>query len=229
MPTRRDGRIEPGQKLSGAISARQWNRMADAADIVMGSGAGVAAVASSVAHLPSLRCTMGRAGSFGEVAMLLGTGATWSGAAIVAPSSQIATGAVGISLNSDENKLLKQQGIPVYTVEGNTYGYPAPFVVCAGNKTNDWVCGGFAVARVRVLNFNHRYARLPWSIPGGSAPVNDVRGAFDSCFYGPAEIAGFAITNSDGQVVFASDPRVGASSSTLTWPNYVMRWALVRI
>jgi hypothetical protein len=36
MPRRPDGRIEPGQKLASAISARAWNRAQDAADIVLG-------------------------------------------------------------------------------------------------------------------------------------------------------------------------------------------------
>jgi hypothetical protein len=36
MGTRRDGRIDPGQKLGKAISARAWNRAQDAADIVLG-------------------------------------------------------------------------------------------------------------------------------------------------------------------------------------------------
>lgn len=34
---RSDGRIEPGQRLSRAISARAWNRAQDAADIVLGT------------------------------------------------------------------------------------------------------------------------------------------------------------------------------------------------
>ena len=33
---RQDGRLEPGQRLNGAISARAWNRMMDAADVVHG-------------------------------------------------------------------------------------------------------------------------------------------------------------------------------------------------
>lgn len=36
--SRKDGRIEPGQRLSTAISARAWNRTQDAADIVLGGG-----------------------------------------------------------------------------------------------------------------------------------------------------------------------------------------------
>ena len=40
---RNDGRIEAGQKLAGAISAKAWNRAQDAADRVLGAGTGVEA------------------------------------------------------------------------------------------------------------------------------------------------------------------------------------------
>jgi hypothetical protein len=43
MPRRPDGRIEPGQKLASAISARAWNRAQDAADIVLGERTGFGA------------------------------------------------------------------------------------------------------------------------------------------------------------------------------------------
>lgn len=42
MP-RADGRIEPGQKLTSAISARAWNRAQQAADIVLGANPSVSA------------------------------------------------------------------------------------------------------------------------------------------------------------------------------------------
>jgi len=49
---RPDGRIEKGQRLASAISARAWNRAQEAADRVLGAGTGVEAgtgpVASSV-------------------------------------------------------------------------------------------------------------------------------------------------------------------------------------
>lgn len=45
MP-RADGRIEPGQKLTSAISARAWNRAQQAADIVLGANTGFAAGSS---------------------------------------------------------------------------------------------------------------------------------------------------------------------------------------
>lgn len=40
---RPDGRVEPGQRISSAFSARAWNRAQDAADIVLGSKTGLAA------------------------------------------------------------------------------------------------------------------------------------------------------------------------------------------
>jgi hypothetical protein len=47
MPRRPDGRIEQGQRLSTAISARAWNRAQDAADIVLGERTGFGAEAGT--------------------------------------------------------------------------------------------------------------------------------------------------------------------------------------
>ena len=51
MP-RPDGRLEPGQPLRGAISARAWNRAQDAADLVLGANPGTAGVPGSTALKP---------------------------------------------------------------------------------------------------------------------------------------------------------------------------------
>lgn len=54
MGTRRDGRIDPGQPLGKAISARAWNRAQDAADIILGQSPGaVAADAGGFNRLPN--------------------------------------------------------------------------------------------------------------------------------------------------------------------------------
>jgi len=54
MGTRRDGRIDPGQKLAKAISARAWNRAQDAADVVLGQAPGAeAADAGGFDRLPN--------------------------------------------------------------------------------------------------------------------------------------------------------------------------------
>jgi hypothetical protein len=44
---RPDGRVQSGQKLTTAFSARAWNRAQDAADIVLGDRGGVAAGADT--------------------------------------------------------------------------------------------------------------------------------------------------------------------------------------
>jgi hypothetical protein len=45
--SRPDGRIEPGQPLRGAISARAWNRAQDAADLVLGARTGITAISGT--------------------------------------------------------------------------------------------------------------------------------------------------------------------------------------
>ena len=54
--SRPDGRIEPGQPLRGAISARAWNRAQDAADLVLGANPGTAGVPGSPALKPYTWC-----------------------------------------------------------------------------------------------------------------------------------------------------------------------------
>jgi len=51
MP-RADGRLEPGQPIRGAISARAWNRAQDAADVVLGAHAGTMSGTLSYARPP---------------------------------------------------------------------------------------------------------------------------------------------------------------------------------
>jgi len=53
---RPDGRIEKGQSLRGAISARAWNRAQDAADLVLGAHAGTSGVPGSTVLKPYMWC-----------------------------------------------------------------------------------------------------------------------------------------------------------------------------
>ena len=53
---RPDGRLEPGQSLRGAISARAWNRAQDAADLVLGAHAGTSGVQGSPVLKPYTWC-----------------------------------------------------------------------------------------------------------------------------------------------------------------------------
>ena len=54
--SRPDGRIERGQSLRGAISARAWNRAQDAADLVLGANTGTAVSPGSPALKPYTWC-----------------------------------------------------------------------------------------------------------------------------------------------------------------------------
>ena len=47
-----DGRIEAGQRIGGAVSARAWNRAQDAADIVLGATTGTFSAAGPAAKTP---------------------------------------------------------------------------------------------------------------------------------------------------------------------------------
>jgi len=47
------GRVNPGQKLSTAFSARAWNRAQDAADMVLGDRGGLAAAAEAIDRVPN--------------------------------------------------------------------------------------------------------------------------------------------------------------------------------
>jgi hypothetical protein len=53
---RPDGRLEPGQPLRGAISARAWNRAQDAADLVLGANPGTEGVPGSPVLKPYTWC-----------------------------------------------------------------------------------------------------------------------------------------------------------------------------
>ena len=55
MP-RPDGRLEPGQPIRSAISARAWNRAQDAADLVLGAHPGTKGVAGSPVLQPYTWC-----------------------------------------------------------------------------------------------------------------------------------------------------------------------------
>lgn len=48
------GRVEQGQRIRGALSAQAWNRAQQAADIVLGAGAGVTAGTTVVSRYPAV-------------------------------------------------------------------------------------------------------------------------------------------------------------------------------
>lgn len=85
---RSDGRVEQGQKLSTAISARAWNRAQDAADIVLGVRPGIASdpwnaitpgcahiTAQSVAAYPMLQFSVASLIDYGDQGLSQNDGA----------------------------------------------------------------------------------------------------------------------------------------------------------
>jgi hypothetical protein len=68
MARRIDGRIEPGQKISTALSARAWNRAQDAADIVLGErlGLGIGDKKPSPLHYVVVRMPLQSATNLGN-------------------------------------------------------------------------------------------------------------------------------------------------------------------
>jgi len=69
MATKRpDGRVEPGQRISSAFSARAWNRAQDAADVVLGARTGATAGPGTQLH-SALYCSSFLANRFSAVRM----------------------------------------------------------------------------------------------------------------------------------------------------------------
>jgi hypothetical protein len=93
--------------------------------------------------------------------------------------------------------------------------------ICCGNDSIVYTISGYAITRVRVFNYNHRFARLPQTFPGETAEqAADGNGALDSCFWGPVKIIGYRLA---GPFPW----RHLSSSPGLIYPNYIMAWALV--
>jgi hypothetical protein len=237
MPRRPDGRIEQGQRLSTAISARAWNRAQDAADIVLGERTGFGAEGPTLQGLPQVRVALPSQGYFGQAGRLNRQAVANQ---YVTPGSP----PVGSSVwqyTQDEQKmrpLVERQVLPI-TVTSALYvpdvafgnspaeplGEPEP-LICADNESFHWVASGYAVTRVRVFNYGHRHARLARTFPGATSQQDTAAvGCLDSAFFGPARIIAYAAISGEN-VVWNNGQ---TTQSPLQYPNFVLRWALVRL
>ena len=219
---RADGRIEPGQSLKSAISARAWNRAQDAADIVLDSRYGTRADAFNVATLPSVRVRLAEKGWFGQVRI---PARPYQPTGIMASPSVPVSNSTLSTLSDDEKKLFSRTWFPTGT--SGTYssislGIKQDLFVCVGNDSNEYTMAGYAITRIRVFNYLHRCARLPQEFPGQTSPQTaEVNGCLDSSFFGPATVVGYFQQNVNGT---GHDEAV-----RLTYPNYEFRWALIKI
>jgi hypothetical protein len=216
---RPDGRIEKGQRLSSAISARAWNRAQEAADRVLGAGTGQEAGALNSFYLPSVRVTLRDKGWFGQCrfakASTSGRGLATTGS----PTNQT------LGSLPDEQKNLINLFFPATYLSGSgDIQEHTGLFVCVGNDSNQYAMSGFAITRVRVMNYDHRYARSPVAFVGQTQEqANEVAGSLDSAFWGPAKIVGYCTAAFINNFFAAHD-----NVNNLQYPSYEFRWALIQ-
>lgn len=214
-----DGRIEKGQKLSTAISARAWNRAQDAADIVLGVRPGIEAGSLATLRLPCVKAILRDKGYFGEVRVFDEEYEYSQNFSDVTASMPAAADTL-----ASEPELIRQAvsyAFPnTYRASASEYSrfkMESQFAICIGNDSSEFALSGLAVTRVRVFSKHHRYARLPRPVDGYQGESPD--GSLDSAWWGKARIIGYAYDDS-GRLEFSH--REDMSTATI-----LFRWALV--
>jgi hypothetical protein len=150
---RPDGRIEKGQRIRSAISARAWNRAQDAADRVLGAGTGATGGGYSGADpAPNIVLIKNTSGQDVPMCGVLGI----SGVEID-PSGGNLTG------TADADKRAREfVSRPVLTGVTPTTAHAESFVVTlepiANNKIGRAAVGGAFACKVNVTNASHRFA-----------------------------------------------------------------------
>jgi len=214
---RPDGRIEKGQRLSSAISARAWNRAQEAADRVLGAQVAAIAEATRTHEFPGVRAVFfpdGNVNRLGRVFVL--RNANTISAAFTATDGSITTAPAW------EKSLAQAKDRPLYVDRVSPAGLSETqaesFCVNVDNE-NTFVVSGVAIALVRVFNELHRCARLPRQHPNVD---NQGSGYLDSAFYGPAKVLGYWVE--DGQ----SQRFALKTTNALVYPANQLRWALIQ-
>ena len=215
---RPDGRIEKGQRLGSAISARAWNRAQDAADVVLGVTPGFSADGLATRGFPCVRGTFNiGTPRYGYVYR---TSSIGDGLSITSANTTFSTWTdlekKAVSLADRPLNVVLTQAMPLNGNYDDDH-----FVVNIDNETT-FAVSGFAIARIRAFHNRHRFARLPVQHPGIDNSAAD--GALDSCFFGRARIVGYVAPSTSDATI----PTLGFSSSVMIYPTYEMRWALIQ-
>jgi hypothetical protein len=227
---RPDGRIEKGQRLSSAISAKAWNRAQEAADRVLGAGTGVEAGPLATFSLPSVRVTLRDQGWFGQCRFAINDSyfglSPGAGLFPQTPASN-----ESLSSFSENEKRIPQYTLPYTALSGPYIELPpqqrnvtSGLFVCVGNQSNSYAMSGLAFTRIRVFNYLHRFARNPIEFPGQSQQQGTAaNGCLDSSFWGLARIVGYwnGVDDAGNLIVRHS------SAAGLSYPNFEYRWALI--
>jgi hypothetical protein len=224
------GRVEKGQSLRSAFSARAWNRAQDAADIVLGARPGIEAVNGLTSTLPKLeavfRAYTAVAGSF-TLAICYGHAATAqsalnpiSSAGLLPQPTVPFTNLTADSFSEAEKALSSRINLEcvLTTAQSGLLPLNEADVVIASQPPDVWTYAGYAITRIRVFNYSHRFARPPVQC---GLNDNNAAGCLDSCQFGKVRIYGYFPINT------ALLPIAGAG--TLVYPNHEFRWALVQL
>jgi hypothetical protein len=156
MGARKDGRIEPGQSLKSAISARAWNRAQDAADLVLGGAVNVAASGPSLGQFAA-NMVMVRNDTAGDVPML----------AVLAIDGVVIDPSGGTLSGSDAASGRAKAFVRKPVVIGRTPTSAIPstrFVVCMEpiplGAIGRAAIGGVFPCKIAISNAQHQFATV---------------------------------------------------------------------
>lgn len=173
---RPDGRIERGQRLGSAISARAWNRAQDAADVVLGVRPGFEAgpaVATQYAIVVPVKLTSAPTVDYGYVGVPIKiTSASMLGATINPAGIAMLSGEIAEPTDLRDTTLLPAPEMFAISVEPIKSGDGATTVVRCAIK-------GLAIARVRVYSETDKYVALP-TRRSTSESLASLRGTLES-------------------------------------------------
>ena len=152
MP-RNDGKLEPGQRLNGAITARSWNRMVDATEIVLGAPQdfGADGVQGPPAPNHTILCRNDSGAAVDRWGVLAITGM------VISP-----TGATGAALLSWQTSPAAIGVTPVTGPTGAsgaaTPGYVVAVEPIAAGKIGRTAAAGVVQAKVDISSLAHGFA-----------------------------------------------------------------------
>jgi hypothetical protein len=152
---RPDGRVEPGQRISSAFSARAWNRAQDAADVVLGAKTGATAgesvVVDRAANIALVRNSSGVPVPVGGVLSLFGSIA-------INPSGGTLGGTAAADSRARE---FLQRPVLVGTkcTATNVVQVAIALEPVANGAIGRFAVGGMFPCKVKRVNSAHRYAR----------------------------------------------------------------------
>lgn len=179
MP-RSDGRLEPGQPIRGAISARAWNRAQDAADLVLGARAGVEAGVG----IPTQSRLVANVRVFGSGGFPPGSAIYLTGAQAKRIGSQSESG----SLTTPYSGSLRVEFLTGFlTTLNNVTSSPIGISIngsgtfdSSGTTVVPCVISGLAVVRVRLFSDTHRFAVAPFRKGNEQSGASKYTGILDS-------------------------------------------------